>query len=138
LTVTYDDATRWLGQRTLFETSMAWVIGALILSLIVARQARRQRVKLAVVPEDERLLPYMQELFDALGAAGHARRPDEPLERFAARLPEAAPAQLLERYAALRYGGRGDPERLARDVLARARAREGLPKPPQSGPEPRS
>jgi len=138
LKVWYEDATRWLGKRTLVQTSVAWLIGALILSLIVARQARRNRPGASIVPADERLLPYMQELLDALGAAGHSRRPDEPLERFAARLPEAGlpeggAAQLLERYAALRYGGLGDPERLARDVLACARARE---RPPQSPPSP--
>jgi len=125
LTVSYDDATRWLGNMTLVQTSVAWLIGALILALIVARQARRsRRAPPGAVPLDERLLPYMQELFDALGAAGHLRRPDEPLERFAARLPEATAAQLLERYAALRYGDQGDPERLARDVNACARHRE--------------
>jgi transglutaminase-like putative cysteine protease len=131
LTVSYDDATRWLGNMTLAQTSVAWLFGALILSLIVARQARRKRAKPGAVPADERLLPYMQELILELAAAGHSRRPDEPLERFAARLPDALPAQLLERYAALRYGDQGDPERLALEVSACARARERAPQLPR-------
>lgn len=137
LKVWYEDATGWLGNRTLVQTSVAWLLGALVLALIVARQARRNRARPGLVPADERLLPYMEELLDVLGAAGHSRRPDEPLERFAARLPEAGlpgggAAQLLERYAALRYGGQGDPERLARDARECARDRKRAPPSPSA------
>jgi protein-glutamine gamma-glutamyltransferase len=133
LSVASDGATLWLGNLTLVQTSAAWLIGALILAVIVAREARRNKPKPSVLPADERLLPYMEELIGALGTAGHTRRPDEPLERFAARLPEASPAQLLQRYAAFRYGGQGDPERLAQDVIACARAREEpRPLPPRT------
>jgi transglutaminase-like putative cysteine protease len=115
LSVAYDEATDWLAARSLLETSLAWVAGALVLALIVARGARR-RTRRRVHLEDEELSPFMQPLLEALERRGHARRPDEPLERLAARLPDARAAQLLERYGAWRYGGLGDRDALARDV----------------------
>jgi hypothetical protein len=45
----------------------------------------------------------------------------ESIERFAARAPDAESAGLLARYAALRYGGLGDLDGLARDMAAYAR-----------------
>jgi hypothetical protein len=64
----------------------------------------------------------MQPLLDALDRAGHVRRLDEPLERLAARVPDAEAARLLRRYSAWRYGGLGDDAALARDVRATAAA----------------
>jgi protein-glutamine gamma-glutamyltransferase len=55
--------------------------------------------------------PSLARLFDALARAGLERSPSEPIERFAARLDAAdrpAPAALLRRYAAQRYGGVGE------------------------------
>jgi len=117
LGVGYSDLTDWLGQRTLGQTSLAWLIGCAVLAAIVARGARR-RARARALADDEALLPFMQPLIDMLDKAGHARSPDEPLERLAARLPDAEPARLLRRYSALRYGGVGDGAALARDVNA--------------------
>jgi hypothetical protein len=117
LIVAYDDATDWLSRRSLLETSLAWVAGCLVLALIVARGVQR-RARAAARADDEVLLPFMQPLLATLERQGHARRPDEPLERLAERLPDAEIAGLLSRYSALRYGGVGDREALAREVSA--------------------
>jgi transglutaminase-like putative cysteine protease len=122
LGVAYDDATEWLGERTLAQTSAAWLFGCAALAVIVARGVRR-RGRLTQQADDEALLPFMLPLLATLDREGHPRRPDEPLERLAARLPEDEPARLLLRYSALRYGGVGDPEALARDVGASVAAR---------------
>ena len=122
LGVGYSEVTDWLGRRTLGQTSLAWLIGCAVLAAIVARGARR-RAKARALCDDEALLPFMQPLLDLLDQAGHVRRPDEPLERLAARLPDAEPALLLRRYSALRYGGLGDGQALARDVKASVAAR---------------
>jgi protein-glutamine gamma-glutamyltransferase len=121
LRVAYDDSTDWLGRRTLLETGIAWLAGCVVLAVIVARGARR-RARRPVTREDEVLLTFMRPLIEALDRGGHARREDEPLERLAARLPEQEAARLLRRYSALRYGGVGDRDTLARDVNASVEA----------------
>jgi hypothetical protein len=105
---------------TLLETSLAWVIGSLLLAGIVARGARR-RARPAALPE-QAALPFLLPLLTELARTGHARRSDETLERLAARVPDPVPAGLLGRYAAFRYGGQGDGEALARDVVTCAAA----------------
>lgn len=122
LGVAYADATEWLGERTLEQTSAAWLFGCIVLAVIVARGVRR-RARQARLADDEALLPFMLPLLSTLDREGHPRRPDEPLERLAARLPDAEPARLLLRYSALRYGGIGDADALARDVGASVAAR---------------
>ncbi|HTV21012.1 MAG TPA: transglutaminase-like domain-containing protein, partial [Polyangiaceae bacterium] len=115
LGVAYDDATEWLGERTLAQTSAAWLVGCAALAVIVARGVRR-RSRAQAQSDDEALLPFMLPLLAALDREGHPRRAHEPLERLAARLPDDEPARLLMRYSALRYGGIGDEAALARDV----------------------
>jgi hypothetical protein len=122
----YEEVTDWLEHLTLLQTGVAWLIGALVLTAIVARQAGRRR-RSARVPADEAPLPFMEPLLRRLASDGYARRVDEPLERFAARLPDASSAHLVCRYAALRYGGHGDAEVLARDVAARAKSGKAPP-----------
>jgi hypothetical protein len=121
LGVAYGDLTDWLTRRSLLETSLAWLAGCLVLVLIVARGARRRGRRQAIAP-DEALLPFMRPLLEALDRRGHPRRPDEPLERLADRLPDAESARLLRRYSALRYGSIGDRDALARDVDASVEA----------------
>lgn len=121
LSVAYDAATEWLAARTLAETGLAWLAGCAALALIVARGVRRRAGRHAV-SDDEALLPFMQPLLATLEHQGHTRRPDEPLERLAARLPDPELARLLRRYSALRYGGVGDAEVLARDVSTSVKA----------------
>ncbi|HWO10485.1 MAG TPA: transglutaminaseTgpA domain-containing protein, partial [Polyangiaceae bacterium] len=120
LGVKYDELTDWLERRTLLETSLAWVAGCAALALIVARGARRRRSR-PLLADDELPLPFMEQLLAALARRGHERRPDEPLERLAARLPDAKPRDIILRYTALRYGGRGDRAALEREAETAAR-----------------
>jgi hypothetical protein len=67
----------------------------------------------------DRPLSYYASLASYLERTGIAREGSEPLERFAHRLAGSGlqeAATLVERYAALRYGGIGDPTALQRDV----------------------
>ena len=69
----------------------------------------------------ERPHPSLARLLDALTRRGLDRSPSEPIERFAARLDVAdypAPAELLRRYAAQRYGGVGALEPLLGELDA--------------------
>ena len=69
----------------------------------------------------ERPHPSLVRVFDALARRGLDRSPSEPIERFAARLDLAdhpAPAELLRRYAAQRYGGVGELEPLLGELDA--------------------
>jgi protein-glutamine gamma-glutamyltransferase len=80
--------------------------------LAVRRFLRRKttvKTSRSLAPID-RPHPSLARLFDALARRGLERSPSEPIERFAARLDLAdhpAPAALLRRYAAQRYGGVG-------------------------------
>jgi transglutaminase-like putative cysteine protease len=121
LRTTYDDATDWLARRTLGETALATMVGFVVLLFIIGRGARRRRGEKIEVPVDEAALPFLAELLASLeraGLPGHA--PSEPLERLAARVPDPGAAELLLRYAALRYGGVGDAKVLAGEMVAAA------------------
>jgi transglutaminase-like putative cysteine protease len=64
-------------------------------------------------------LPCFERLTSSLARRGVARAPSEPLFRFAARLDDAGlsdAARLVERYAAMRYGGIGEPGAVEADV----------------------
>jgi hypothetical protein len=127
----YDDVTEWLGQRTLGQTAAASAVGAGVLVWIIGRGARRRRQAPAVVPPDELALPFLAALLASLDRAGERRADSEPLERLADRVADADAAALLRRYAALRYGGAGDVDALAKDVSAYvARIRASRPSVP--------
>jgi protein-glutamine gamma-glutamyltransferase len=128
LAVAYDDTTEWLRQRSLLETSVAWLVGCAVLAAIVARGVRRRRRR-DQLPEDEALLPFMAPLLEALERRGHLRHSHEPLEELAARLPPAedGAARLLQRYSALRYGDVGDPDALARAVSTSLGTQRSVP-----------
>ncbi len=127
LRVGHAQLTEWLEQRTLAQTSVAWLLGCGVLALIVARGIRR-RAQARALADDEALLPFMQPLLNMLERAGHVRRLDEPLESLAARVPDLEAASLLRRYSAWRYGGLGDGEALAREVKKRAARPRGWPR----------
>jgi hypothetical protein len=120
LRVGYDELTNWLGRLTFRQTAIAWVAGFLVLVWIVSRGARGRAQKRRV-PDDETALPFVQLLISRLARAGHTRRAHEPIERLAARIPDARAARLLERYAAFRYGSIGDERVLADEVAAYVR-----------------
>jgi hypothetical protein len=121
LRVGYDDLTGWFQRFTLRQTAIAWGGGFVVLVWIVARGARRRSAAVSQLPDDERALPCLAVLLSALERAGHDCPSHEPLERLAARMPDPDAARLLERYAALRYGGMGDERALADDVQVYAR-----------------
>ena len=122
LRVAYDDIDDWLQHRTLQQTAMAWGVGFAVLVWIVARGVRRRGSSSAGVSDDEAGLPCLEVLLTALERSGVGHDGREPIERLAARTTDRAGARLLERYAALRYGGIGDADALARDVAAYARS----------------
>jgi hypothetical protein len=117
---------RWLDRRTPLEISGA--LFALVLGIIALRSVRALRLRRAPGPApDELPLPCLGVLSAALARHGVERADHEPVEvlvRRAARseLPESLRhkvAELVQRYAALRYGAQGDARLLERaiDVL---------------------
>jgi transglutaminase-like putative cysteine protease len=126
LGVGYEDLADWLQRRTLEQTAVAWAAGFAVLVWIVARGVRRRGPPAVDAREDEAALPCFEVLLASLARAGVVHDAHESIEHLAARAPDAEVARLLERYAALRYGGVGDVESLAGEVAAYARG-EGSP-----------
>ncbi len=126
LRVAYEDFDEWLQHRTVEQTAIAWAVGFGVLVWILARGIRRRGARPGV-REDETGLPCFEVLLSALERSGVGHDGREPIERLAARTADRDGARLLERYAALRYGGIGDADALARDVerYARTARKEG-------------
>jgi hypothetical protein len=133
LRVAYEDLDDWLQHRTLEQTAIAWGVGFAVLVWILARGIRRRGSRPAV-RDDETGLPCFVVLLSALERSGVGHDGRESIERLAARTADRDAAQLLERYAALRYGGIGDADALARDVASYARSAR---KAGKAGAEPR-
>ncbi len=99
-----------------------------LLAVMIVRRRRRERVDgvalQALVFADP--LACLALIEGELAADELVRARDEPLARFAARVRESDSdaADLLTRYVALRFGGRGDEAALGRDVGAWAEARQ--------------
>jgi transglutaminase-like putative cysteine protease len=121
LRVAYDDIDDWLQHRTLEQTAVAWVVGFGVLVWIIARGVRRGTAPRSGAHDDEVGLPCLEVLLATLARSGVGHDGREPIERLAARSPDRNAARLLERYAALRYGGVGDAAALADDVAAYAK-----------------
>ncbi len=114
---------RWLDQRTWLEVLLTplllILLGASIRWLGQRRKERRLGREQASGP-----LPCFAQLSTALQARGIERDDNEPIGSLLARLEQSdldapLPAEgslLLERYRALRYGGKGDEQDLARDI----------------------
>jgi transglutaminase-like putative cysteine protease len=116
----------WLAERTIGELSIAAVLGLVVFAIVRAlgaRKADRARGPSRALAFSAPLDAYLA--FEArLAKSGHRREPSEPLERFAARVPEG-PGRLVLRYARLRYGGRaeaGDDARIEAELRAAAEA----------------
>ncbi len=126
----YDEATEWLGQRTLGQTAAATTVGFAVLLWVIGRGARTRRAVRTTIPQDEAALPFLAALIASLDRAGEPHGPSEPIERLAARVADEGAARLLRRYAALRYGGVGDADALALEMIAHAaRLRDGAGPP---------
>ncbi len=108
-------------ELTLRQTALAWILGFVVLIWIVARGSRRIS-QIRGLPDDEAALPCLAVLLSSLEREGHSRQGNEPIERLAARVRDPRAAQLLERYAALRYGSIGDAGVLAQEIGAYAQA----------------
>jgi len=113
---------QWLQSRSLVELGAA--VSALLVLWILVRLLRRRRSSLTGVGAHGSLeygepRASLVAMLDLLAQRGARRLSEEPIERFAERLltsrelPERSrsqAAELLNRYAAWRYGGVGDPE----------------------------
>jgi hypothetical protein len=95
-------------------------LGGLWFGVRVFRARVRRAGRGTATDPIEQPLPCFVRLAAALERRGGVtREPSESLDRFARRLASAGLAEaaaLVERYAALRYGGRGDQATLDRDV----------------------
>jgi protein-glutamine gamma-glutamyltransferase len=117
-------ALRWLDRRSALQMVTALLLlVAFGLGVRWLRALRERRSTRAPVPEAAPL-PCFETLCAELARRGVVRAPHEPVEALARRvldseLPRPAPAEAAElvlRYAALRYGGIGEAEPLAADV----------------------
>jgi transglutaminase-like putative cysteine protease len=111
----------WWGRLGPLELAIAAAaLSALFVVVRLLRQQRRaRRVAASDDAIDDRPLPCLRRLLDALAARGVAHARSEPLERLARRLAEAElreAAALVDRYVALRYGGVGDSASIAREM----------------------
>jgi transglutaminase-like putative cysteine protease len=102
--------------------------GVIALALLLLRRfLQRRGTKTERLTAASRPLPAFETLASALARAGWERTPSEPLERFARRVDAAGEpwskdvADVLKRYAELRYGGLGEERTVAQrlDELAR-------------------
>jgi hypothetical protein len=107
------------------------VLGVLLAAWLAVRAFQRRAGNRSGDRTDERRdppLPCFERLVASLAAQGVMRGPSEPLERFASRLDGAQlseAARLVERYAALRYGGLGERGSLEADVERFVRSLRG-------------
>jgi transglutaminase-like putative cysteine protease len=117
----------WSSARDRAEApSLFQIIAALLVVIVVGlvvRRLRQRRLRETSVADGffraDAPPPALVRLLDALARRGQTRDPAEPIERFARRLDDEgqrAPAALLRRYAALRYGGVGDGDSLFADM----------------------
>jgi len=114
----------WLDQRSPQEM-VALPFGALLfISILRWLRSVRQRLRRRHEARSELPLPCFVRLSDALARRGFARPEHETVEAFAARVSNSEleqgigvqAAKLLQRYAALRYGGHGESKDLSTDV----------------------
>ena len=114
----------WLAERTVGELSVAAAIGLVVFGLV--RYFGQKPAPTLVTASPALAFSPPLAAFVALEAAlekrGTGRRPEEPLEAFAARTP-APFADLVARYARVRYGGAEDA-RLEDDLRAAVRGEE--------------
>jgi transglutaminase-like putative cysteine protease len=107
----WDRTERWLAARSVTELGAAATLGFAIFAL---QRWWRRRAKSAPVATDGLGFSPPTEGFArlerALARRGLGRALGEPIERWAARLPEPALADVLRRYAAVRYGSKKDPD----------------------------
>jgi len=98
------------------------LLGGLVALWAAVRLLRRRTARIARERDGERVdppLPCFERLAASLAGRGLGRASSEPLDRFARRLEAAGlvdAAALVDRYAAIRYGGIGERAALETDV----------------------
>lgn len=107
----------WLAERTIAQLSVSAVLGLLVFALVRAlgRKAPPPVEGPSPALAFSAPMPAFATFLEDLAAAGLVKGDTEPLEAFAARLPEELGALLL-RYVDVRYGEKADaalPEALA-------------------------
>ncbi len=126
----------WLARRSPFELSLMLV--GLVGLLITARLLRGRGAGQRGGATEERPLPGFVALTAALSKRGVTRGAAETLSRFIARieadvslLPDerASVAELLRRYAQLRYAGQGNGDALDREMSDASRSVRGARSP---------
>jgi transglutaminase-like putative cysteine protease len=125
----------WIWTRDNARTLLLAGLGVTFVGIQIARLLRSQRGRHRLAGMPRAPTPaYVRDLFTRLGSLGHVRPHHESLEDFAVRLERVTPsvgdgprepgtahalcdaAELVGRYAALRYGAHGDAHALERDV----------------------
>ena len=116
----WSDFRAWLLQRSWLEVLTPLVL--LVLLFLVQRLWRRRR---AGPPAETNASLGFREFSVVMAQAGVGRRQNETLHDYAQRLARVLPAELsaaagvaLGHYAALRYGGRGEPAQVDRQLRA--------------------
>jgi transglutaminase-like putative cysteine protease len=114
----------WLDQRTWTEVlsvPAVVIVIPLLIRILLQRRARSRREEEDLYAQS---LPCFDQLTEALEQHGIIRGASETIEQLASRLDEADGElardgpDLLRRYAAHRYGKKGDRKRLEADILA--------------------
>ncbi|GAC1524386.1 MAG: hypothetical protein NVS3B10_23800 [Polyangiales bacterium] len=116
----------WLAAVSLVRAGI--LFGAIAAGLLVLRRfLQRRKTTTQRITAASRPLPAFETLATALARAGWERTPSEPLERFARRVDAAGEtwsrdvADVLSRYAELRYGGIGEERSVAKELDELAR-----------------
>ncbi len=124
LSASWGDAKAWLVARSARELWTGALVATLLLLVVQGIRGRGASSVHVTLPDTEAPfappLPMVIALLRALERHGLTRGDDESVERFAARVGESHPTcgVVVARYAALRYGGEGDAQALARDLDA--------------------
>ena len=117
-------AWEWITRLTFLQLGGAAAgLGVLWAMVRILRRRRWARAEVtANMPLTYRdPFPALERMLAAMASQGIPRRPAEPLESYAQRLAQEEPApsatvSLLRRYAAWRFGGKGDPGTLAQEM----------------------
>lgn len=143
VTYAFERTLAAIGRVTLGQWGAALAAALVVLYVvreISRRAARRRRSGSEVFGAHAPSLPAFDALAAELEAAGHGRVASEPIESFARRITaldtawSTSVADALVRYAALRYGDRGDEREVVRAMEQAARAITSSPAPRAAGP----
>lgn len=114
----------WFAARSATEiAALIAGLSALWIAVRFAQRTRKKRRKKKLPNDLEYTQPWpeLNLLLQALSKRGHGRHENEPLEQYARRLQGAdvfakAAGDLIDQYAALRYGGQGNPSKLTQAI----------------------